>query len=253
MLAILLAVALAISDWPLGWRFWGHHPFIAEFAGGLALLFVAGSVFDAYRRRREAHRWHGLGFAAAGELAAILYDTAIAVSALTGSDDGYRLRSDVEFHLGPARDRATRLMGRAPIDADAIYDEPDPGGAAGMFSTLIGDAAWRRGASQTLRVSRSHLVEAVSRWATTFAVLNDDEDFNRVAHTVTIMDQITSLHMTLVAVPQAGEAVNLDPVALSSFATQWTKLRDAVDTELAFWTARRRLGSRIELAVPLLR
>jgi hypothetical protein len=249
LIAIATAIGLALSDWPLGWRMWLEHPYIAALAGGASLLFVAGAVIDSHMRRREAHRWHGLGFAAAGEFAAILYDTTIAIAALAGSDDGYRLRSDVEFHLVTARERASDLL-RRDTDAPGESDEGDaPHDDIGLrqLSVLVADEAWRRSCSQTLRVSRSHLVEAVSRWTATFAILNDDEDFNRVARTVTIMDLITVLHISLVAVRPPGEEAHLDARALADFAAQWQALHDAVDTELDFWNARRRVGTRIEL------
>ena len=246
--ALVVAFGLALSDWPLAWHFWVDHPYIAAFAAGMALLFVAGSIVDAHIRRREAHRWHGLGFAAAGEFAAILYDTGIAVAALTGADDGYRLRSDVEFHLAPARDRATELLAHHNEGSAARGDTGTLDPEFGVrLSVLVADERWRRHCSQTLRVARSHLVEAVSRWTGTFAILNDDEQFNRVARTVTIMDLITALHMSLVAIRPQGEDAHLDPTAFSTFATQWKALRDSVNAELDFWNARRRVGSRVEL------
>ena len=246
LIAIAFAVGLALSDWPLGWRLWLDHPYVAALVAGVTVLFVAGSVVDAHLRRREARRWHGLGFAAAGEFAAILYDTAIAIGALTGHDDGYRLRSDVEFHLAAARDRASELL-RYDLDIPAeISAQPHVGTAASQLSILVADDVWRRSCSQTLRVSRSHLVEAVSRWTTTFAILNNDDDFNRVARTVTIMDLITVLHISLVAArPSDGEG-QLD-AALPDFVEKWRALQDSVNTELDYWNARRKVGSRIEL------
>lgn len=247
LIAVACAVGLALSDWPLGWRLWLDHPYLAALAAGATLLFVAGSVIDAHIRRREARRWHGLGFAAAGEFAAILYDTAIAIGALTGHDDGYRLRSDVEFHLVAARDRASELL-RCDTDAAAeLGEQPRAGAARAQLSILAADDVWRRSCSQTLRVSRSHLVEAVSRWTTTFAILNNDDDFNRVARTVTIMDLTTALHMSLVAARPANGEGQLDAAALEDFAGKWRALEDSVNTELDYWNARRKVGSRIEL------
>lgn len=250
VIAIAVAVALALSDWPIGWHLWLEHPYIAAFVGGLALLFLAGAVVDAHLRRREARRWHGLGFAAAGEFAAILYDTGIAMDALSGVDDGYRLRVDIEFHLTTARDRAAELLpeevnGRAVAgDGGAL----DLGDVALRLSVLVKDDTWRGSCSQTLRVARSHLVEAVSRWTSTFAILNDDEDFNRIARTVMIMDLITALHVSLVAIRSDDDAAHLDPTEFSTFATQWTALRASVNTELDFWNGRRRVGSRVDLS-----
>jgi len=248
-IAITVAVALALSDWPIGWHLWLDHPYIAAFAAGLALLFVAGAVVDAHIRRREARRWHGLGFAAAGEFASILYDTAVAMAALSGTDDGYRLRVDIEFHLALARDRATELLradvheggpcGEEALDLDAL---------APRLSLLVRDGTWRGSASQTLRVARSHLVEAVSRWTSTFAVLGDDEQFNRIARTVTIMDLITAVHIALVAIRSADDAEHLDPTEFSTFVTQWATLLASVDTELDFWNERRRVASRVDLS-----
>jgi hypothetical protein len=243
-IAVAAAVALALSDWPLGWRMWVEHPYIAAFVGGGALLFVAGAVVDAHFRRREAHRWHGLGFVAAGEFAAIQYDTGLAMAALIGIDDGYRLRSDVEFHLAIARERAAELV---TSDEEEFFGD-DAELAASRLATLVADDTWRRSCSQTLRVARGHLVDAVSRWTGTFAILNDDEQFNRVARTVTIMDLITALHMSLVAIGPPDEHVGVDAKSFATFVGQWQTLLASVNTELDFWNDRRRVHTRVELA-----
>lgn len=241
--AVAVAVALAVSDWPLDWPFWFDHPYVAAFAAGLALLFVAGTIVDAYLRRREARRWHGLGFAAAGEFASILYDTSITTAALAGVDNGYRLRSDVEFHLGPARARAGDLLAGhgagltgeiTPEETDVEFDR--------RLAILLADERWRRSCSQTLRVARGQLVEAVSRWTGTFAILNDDEHFNRVGRALMIMDLITALHMSLVAASPDADEAHLREVGFATFARQWRMLQESVTTELDFWNARRRVG-----------
>ena len=240
LIALAVAVALALSDWPIGWGFWVRHPYLAAFAAGAALLFFAGAVIDNHFRRREARRWHGLGFAAAGEFASIHYDIGITMAALIGADDGYRLRSEVEFHLATARDRAAELLPR-DIESDVGL------GSDERLAVLVTDSGWRRSCSQTLRVARAHLVEAISRWTGTFAILNDDEQFNRVARTVAIMDLITALHMTLVAIRLPDDEANLDATGFSTFAMQWRSLVNAVNTELDFWNARRDVGNRVAL------
>jgi hypothetical protein len=246
-IAVVVAVLLALSDWPLGWRVWVEHPYIAAFVGGGSLLFVAGAVVDAHLRRREAHRWHGLGFVAAGEFASIQYDTGIAMAALIGIDDGYRLRSDVEFHLAIARDRASELLRSEGENVAVNPGEVDDEFLTSRLAVLVGDDTWRRSCSQTLRVARGHLVDAVSRWTGTFAILNDDEHFNRIARTVAIMDLITALHMSLVAIgPSAGPG-DIDSNGFSSFATQWQTLLRSVKTELDYWNTRRRVHTRVEL------
>ncbi len=247
-IAVVVALSLALSDWPLGWRAWRDHPYVAAFAAGIAVLFVAGAVVDAHFRRREAHRWHGLGFVAAGEFAAIQYDTGVAMSALIGVDDGYRLRSDVEFHLAVARDRAIELL---PPDSETFLGERreiDDELLTSRLAVLVADEIWRRSCSQTLRVARGHLVEAVSRWTGTFAVLNDDEQFNRVARTVTITDLVTALHMSLVAIRPSGEPADIDTMGFAAFASQWRTLLNSLTAELDFWNARRRVHTRVEVA-----
>lgn len=245
--AVTVALALAISDWPLGWRMWVEHPYIAAFVGGAALLFVAGAVVDAHFRRREAHRWHGLAFVAAGEFAAIQYDTGIAMAALIGTGDGYRLRADVEFHLEVARERVAELIAHAGDGFATDGGEDDAELLASRLVVLVADDLWRRSCSQTLRVARGHLVEAVSRWTGTFAILNDDEQFNRVGRAVAIMDLITALHMSLVAIRTSDGHIDADAAGFSTFVTQWRTLLESVNAELDFWNSRRRVHARVEL------
>jgi len=122
------------------------------------------------------------------------------MAALIGIDDGYRLRSDVEFHLAIARGRASDLLRSGGEKLAINPGEVDDEFLTSRLTVLVADDAWRRSCSQTLRVARGHLVDAVSRWTGTFAILNDDEHFNRIARTVAIMDLITALHMSLVAI-----------------------------------------------------
>jgi hypothetical protein len=250
LIALGVALGLALSDWPIRWRFWHHHPFLTDFSAGLALLLLAGAVVEAHMDRREARRWHGLGFAASGEFASIYYDIGIALAALSGTDDGYRLRVEVEFHLAPARDRAAALLppdsaGRAASGSEERKLDDDV--LARRLEVLVADGAWRGSCSQTLRVARSHLSEAVSRWAGTFAILNDDEQFNRVTRTVTIMDMITALHMSLVAIGFPDEERGDDEAVLATLTRHWSALIVAVDAERDFWNARRQLERRVEL------
>jgi hypothetical protein len=246
-IAVVVAVALPLSDWPLGWRVWVDHPYVSAFVAGMALLFVAGAVVDAHFRRREAHRWHGLGFVAAGEFASIQYDTAIAMDALIGIDDGYRLRSDVEFHLAIARDRASELLRPDSEIFSLERREADDEDLTSRLAVLVADETWRRSCSQTLRVARGYLVEAIGRWTGTFAILNDDEQFNRVARTVTIMDLITALHMSLVVIRPPDERADVDTTAFSTFVGQWQTLLNSVNTELDFWNTRRRVHTRVDI------
>ena len=250
LIALGVTVALALSDWPFHWRFWERHPLLTEFSAGLALLLLAGAVIEAHLDRREARRWHGLGFAAAGEFASIYYDIGIAMRALSGTDDGYRLRVEVEFHLGVARDRASELL---PSDVSNLlaaggeWQELDDDVLAHRLEVLAADGPWRGSCSQTLRVERSLLSEAVSRWAGTFAILNDDEQFNRVTRTVTIMDMITALHMSLVAIGFPHEERGDDEAVLATLTRHWSSLLHAVNAERDFWNTRRQLERRVEL------
>ena len=112
---------------------------------------------------------------------------------------------------------------------------------------LAADGRWRGSCSQTLRVARSHLSEAVSRWAGTFAILNDDEQFNRVTRTVTVMDMITALHMSLVAIGFPHEESEDDEAVLVTLTRHWSSLLHAVNAERDFWNTRRQLERRVEL------
>jgi hypothetical protein len=41
-LAIVLALVLVLSDWPLNWSFWFDYPFVTAFVAGLVLLLALG-------------------------------------------------------------------------------------------------------------------------------------------------------------------------------------------------------------------
>src|SRR5262245_36699751 len=222
--AVGVALGLALSDWPFRWAFWFEHPYLAAFAAGLALLLLTGAVIDAYLRRREARRWHRIGMAAATEFLSIFYDEGIAIDALLGFDNGYRLAADIEFHLGIARARAAALL--PLVDGDKELDQAT---LAMRLSDLLVDEAWRNSCSQTLRALRGHHIDAVSRWAGTFAALHYDDEFERVARSVAIMDLAVVLHILLVRISLAAAGgAPLDDASVVEFTTNWWSLDHAI-------------------------
>jgi hypothetical protein len=109
--AILVALLVLVSDWPLGWAGWIEHPYLSAFAAGLVLLLLTGSVVDVILRRREARRWIDLGRGAAYALDQVFFLSGIAMFQLVGAGGDAGLSPEIEFHLAPPRARAVELLG----------------------------------------------------------------------------------------------------------------------------------------------
>jgi hypothetical protein len=243
MAAVAVAVALLLSDWPGGWSLWFDHPYLAAFCAGLALLLLTGAVLDAYLRRREARRWYGIGMAASTEFLSIFYDEGIAIDALLGFDNGYRLGVEVEFHLAAARSRSAALLPLTDSDEELNKDA-----LAARLSVLLADDAWRNSCSETLRRLRGHHIDAVSRWAGTFATLHYNDEFERVARSITIMDLVVVLHVLLGRISLASaEGAPLDDGSVEEFTNNWWSLERAITNERDFWNAQRKVDQRVEL------
>jgi hypothetical protein len=110
--AVATAVAVSLTDWPLGWSFWVDHPLDAALVAGAVLVFVTATVLDAYLRSREARRWRSVGRAAAAEFSHVFDQATIAMLGLLGfearREPGTR-SSRHSRHQGNGRRRSSTL------------------------------------------------------------------------------------------------------------------------------------------------
>lgn len=247
--AVVLASALALSDWPVEWPFWIDHPLIAALAAGVALLFLTGAVVDSYVRRREARRWVGVGRAAAIEFAVYFEVNRWVMPQLLGVDFQIRVWPDVDFHLTPARVRAAELL---PVNLDETkmvgLFMTDQGSAEyeqlvrARLPLLVRDSAWRTPAFVALHTLNRQHAAMIAQWTSLFAVLGDDARFAHVSQTVEIMDRIIAMteRSWLVDVAVTSPAFAVDETelarAIEEYIDHWVNLTRAYAREHAYWT-----------------
>jgi hypothetical protein len=185
ILAVAGAVAVGLTDWPLGWHFWLDHPLDAALVGGLLVVLVTVAALETYLRSRKSRRWRSVGRAAAAEFSHVFDQATVGMVALLGFDVP-RPREEIESALAGPRARARALLDSRPADPEALLrrqrDPADPGDDGWQrerLEILIRDADWLRGCHET-RVAISRLLALISRWVSSFAILNDDGHLARV-------------------------------------------------------------------------
>jgi hypothetical protein len=202
--AVLLAVAVVATDWPLGWSFWFVHPLAAASTAGLVLLLITGAVVDTLLRRREARRWVDLGRGAAHSFVDAFWVCAIAVMHLIGVGAAARVPLEVEAHLGPGRALAEALVGPAnPSDDEWVVGVVDLERAR-MFvrerlPILLLNRDWRSHAVFTIARLKRMQADAIAEWISAFGVLDDEEGFRRVGHTIEMLDRAEAVLQQLLA------------------------------------------------------
>ena len=130
-IAVVVALLLAATDYPLGWAVWVEHPFFAALVAGLVIVFLTATVIDAFLRRREAARWIDINRAAATAFWQVFSDSYRAAFALLGFDAG-PFPLAVDHTVSAPRLRAAELL---PTDLDwraLAYDESCTGGISWM-------------------------------------------------------------------------------------------------------------------------
>jgi hypothetical protein len=245
--AIVVAVVLLVSDWPLGWSVWIEHPFVAAFAAGLVLLLLTGAVVDVILQRREARRWVDLGRAAAYALDQVFWLSRIAMSQLVGAGRYAGLPPEIQFHVAPARARALELLGEPSRaqQADAMPDYGEERVAAvsvDRLPVLLSDARWRDDALLALlALARAH--EAViARWISAFGALGDAEGFRRVGRSIAILDRAEVVVQQLEVIDEVDANGALSDVtagnAVQTVVTRWEELVRAYFHEAEYWQDR---------------
>ena len=256
LVAILLTVALVVSDWPLDWSFWIDHPFIAALAAGLVLLLLTGSVVDAILRRREARSWVDVGRGAAYALDQVFYLSGIAMFQLLGVGSGLRLTPEIEFHVAPARARAAALLPNRPDPGDVLIEYNEEGASAlreERLPILLRDDKWRDHALfAVLALARAQEM-TIARWISAFGALGDNAGFRRVGRSIGILDRAEVVAQQLTVLRDAGVAGGefdraASDVAVRSVMTYWEELVRAYYDEAYYWEDRHSSGSGLDIS-----
>jgi hypothetical protein len=257
-IAILLALALVVSDWPFGWPFWIEHPFVAALAAGLVLLLLTGSVVDTILRRREARRWVDVGRGAAYALDQVFFLSGIAMFQLLGVGGELRLTPEIEFHVAPARARAAALFAStpAPDDVDVMIEYNEEGESTlrtERLPVLLRDDRWRDHALFAILALARAQEATIARWITAFGALGDTEGFRRVGRSIGILDRAEVVVQHLMVVREAEVSGGQFDSAASDAArvtvmTYWEELVRAYYEEAYFWEERHSSASGLGIA-----
>ena len=255
VVAILIAAAFLLSDWPLGWSGWGEHPFVAAFVAGLVLLLLTGSVVDVILQRREARRWVDLGRGAAYALDQVFFLSGMAMFQLLGAGGDTPLTPEIEFHVASARTRARTHFPDRAIGATSLIDYNEESAAAlcdERLPALLADAEWRDHALMTILTLARAQEATIARWVSAFGVLGDAEGFRRVGRSIVILDRAEVVVQRLLVVAEAGaeEECAEDSTfeaSVHAVVTHWRELGRAYYVEAHFWEDRHAVGSGLGL------
>jgi hypothetical protein len=256
--AILVATLLLVSDWPVGWSGWVEHPFVAAFAAGLVLLLLTGSVVDVILQRREARRWIDLGRGAAYALDQVFYLSGIAMFQLVGAGGDAQLSPEIEFHVGPARERAIELLGHGSstpeLSVMAEYDEERAATVADdRLPILLSDARWRSHVLLALLALARAQEATIARWISAFGALGDAEGFRRVGRSIAILDRAEVVVQQLLAVAEveasgADSDLTADNKVMRTVISRWGELVRAYYQEAQYWEDRHTGASGLDLS-----
>ena len=240
--AVLAVVVLSATDWPLGWGFWVEHPLGSALAAGVAIVVLTGSVIDAYLQRKEARRWAGVGRAASVEFAGLFTTSCVALAHVLALDLSVQLDADIQFHLAGAAERAAELLDQRDLNESVlIVTDPERYGAvqAERLPALVVDRTWRDMTLLTLdRLATLH-VQAIARWSSIFAILEDEARFNHVTASLAVLDQHQAVREHLLEAQSASDVVlgslaSVETVT-SGLVQHWNQLTRAYNDERLYW------------------
>lgn len=251
--AVVGILALAATDWPLDWDFWLEHPLAAALAAGVAIVVLTGSVIDAYLQRKEARRWAGVGRAASVEFAGLFTTSCVALAHVLALDVSVQLDVDIQFHLAAAADRAAAILDRRNLDESvAIITDAERYAIvqAERLPELVSDRTWRDMTLLTLdRLATLH-VQAIARWSSIFAILEDDTRFNHVTASLAVLDEHQAVREHLL---EAQSAIGSDLGAVGSLegvtaglVEHWRRLTSAYNDERLYWYQQKTAEAEID-------
>ena len=197
MLAVLGSTALVLTDWPVGWSVWVDHPLLAAVVAGLLVVIVTVAVVDSYLRSREARRWRSVGRIAAAEFSHVFDQAQLGLLGMLGFDVS-RPRPAIETFLANSRDRAKELW-HAPATYDVeeqLVRQRDPADRTDdtwlreRLAVMTHDDEWIRRAHETLVVMAQVQLEVISRWVSSFAMLNDETHLRRVEGALRLIENL---------------------------------------------------------------
>lgn len=236
VVAVVLVVAVAATDWPLGWSYWAEHPLVAAIVGGAALLVLAGTAFDAYVARRERARWHQVAWAASSDFALLFEDAWLSMVRLIGVNvtfepfmqafcaKGYQ-RAVSEFGTGRLTQKQVDQMTGDPPDLPDEF-------IRSRVAVLTGDQEWLDAAMLDVRIVLRRHSEAVSRWAGTTTLLRDEAFMRAVTASIATIDKLVVVMNLIDWVTAPGRE------GRDRFTNEWIALHRAFRRENAVWLQR---------------
>lgn len=240
------AVAISLTDWPLGWHFWLDHPLDAALVAGFLVVLVTAAALDTYLRSRESRRWRSVGRAAAAEFSHVFDQAVVGMLSLLGFDVP-RPRQEIESALAEPRARAQALLDLPPGDPAGLLqrqrdpaDRGDDGWQRERLEILIHDAEWLKGCHETLVAIGQLQLALISRWVSSFAILNDDGHLARVERALRLIEAERALDSSLFVVgDDRTEAQTDDAIG------QWSSLVADLRREANYWYLRYQEGAEI--------
>jgi hypothetical protein len=243
--AVGVAFGISLTDWPLGWQFWLDHPLDAALVAGLLVVLVTAAVLDAYLRSRESRRWRSVGRAAAAEFSHIFDQATLGMVSLLGFDLP-RPRHEIELVLAEPRARARTFFESAPGDPVEVLlqrqrDPADPGDDGWQrerLEILIHDPEWRKGCHETLVASSTLQFALISRWVSSFAILNDNAHLARVEHALHLIEAERALDTSIALAGDETTRIYIDDAI-----ERWSSLTVHLRRESNYWYLRYQEGA----------
>jgi hypothetical protein len=246
LVAVTVAGAISLTDWPLGWHFWLDHPLDAALVAGLLVVLVTVAALDAYLRSRESRRWRSVGRAAAAEFSHIFDQSLLGMVSLLGFDLP-RPRHEIESALAEPRARAQILLDSPQGDPEELLqrqrdpaDRGDDRWQRQRLEILIRDTEWRKGCHETLVASSTLQFALISRWVSSFAILNDDAHLARVEHALHLIEAERALDTSLFLVGDDTTGIQVDDAI-----GRWSSLSIDLRRESNYWYLRYQEGAEI--------